>query len=80
MTESAVIFQESKTRSGALIGVATLNAPNNLNAISLKMIDGLFRQLENWRHNDQVVCIFLQGAGNKAFCAGGDIISLYNSI
>ena len=80
MTESAVIFQEIKTRSKDLVGVATLNAPKNLNAISMEMIDGLYRQLEDWRQNDHVVCIFLQGAGDKAFCAGGDIISLYESM
>ena len=80
MIESAVIFQEIKTRSKDLIGMATLNAPKNLNAISLEMIDRLYRQLENWRHNEQVACIFLQGACDKAFCAGGDIISLYESM
>lgn len=80
MTEAALIFQEIKTRSKELIGVATLSAEKNLNAISLEMIDGLYRQLEDWRHDEHIVCVFLQGAGDKAFCAGGDIVNLYKSM
>lgn len=80
MTESALEFQELKTASGDRIGVATLSAEENLNAINLDMIEGLYRQLQDWRHNEHIACIWLEGAGDKAFCAGGDIIHLYQSM
>lgn len=44
------------------------------------MIDDIHSLLKKWRADDQVSCIFLQGAGEKAFCAGGDVRRLYETI
>jgi enoyl-CoA hydratase/carnithine racemase len=41
------------------------------------MAKELFQKLQDWEQDDQVACVFLQGAGNKAFCAGGDVRKLY---
>ena len=80
MSDAPVIFEELATRDGHLIGVATLNAPKALNALSLEMIGALYPQFLAWQQNDQVKAVWLQGAGDKAFCAGGDIVQLYNSM
>jgi enoyl-CoA hydratase/carnithine racemase len=70
----------SKEGGGALIGVATLNAPATLNALSLEMIALLETQLAAWEADPAVVLVMLEGAGDKAFCAGGDLQQLYRSM
>ncbi|KTB68420.1 crotonase [Pseudomonas viridiflava ICMP 13104] len=61
------------------IGHLTLNRPEGLNAIDLDMVRTLQRQLDSWADDPTVRAVVLRGAGEKAFCAGGDIRSLYES-
>lgn len=61
------------------IGHLTLNRPADLNAIDLNMVRTLQTQLDAWACDDSVYAVVLRGAGEKAFCAGGDIRSLYYS-
>lgn len=61
------------------IGHLTLNRPAGLNAITLDMVRSLTAQLQAWADDPQVYAVVLRGAGEKAFCAGGDIRSLYDS-
>jgi enoyl-CoA hydratase/carnithine racemase len=61
------------------IGHLTLNRPAGLNAITLDMVRSLTRQLQAWSDDPSVYAVVLRGAGDKAFCAGGDIRSLYDS-
>ena len=70
--DSPVLFQ----RRGAL-ALATLNLPKALNALNLEMIQLLSRQLDTWAADDSVACIWIDGSGDKGFCAGGDVVSLY---
>lgn len=78
--EAPVLFEERVTDSGKRIGVATLNAPKTLNGLSLAMARLLDDQLHRWGGNDAIAMVVLQGAGEKAFCAGGDLHGLYNSM
>lgn len=61
------------------IGHLTLNRPAGLNAITLDMVRLLQQQLDAWASDADVHAVVLRGAGEKAFCAGGDIRSLYDS-
>lgn len=61
------------------IGHLTLNRPAGLNAITLDMVRHLQRHLDAWAEDSTVHAVVLRGAGEKAFCAGGDIRSLYDS-
>ncbi|MBB6287319.1 MULTISPECIES: enoyl-CoA hydratase/isomerase family protein [unclassified Pseudomonas] len=61
------------------IGHLTLNRPSGLNALTLDMVRRLTQQLQAWSDDPQVHAVVLRGAGEKAFCAGGDIRSLYDS-
>ena len=54
----------------------TLNAPSALNALNLNMVQLLSQQVKEWNSGDTLLVTF-EGAGSKAFCAGGDIKSLY---
>lgn len=74
-----VIFEEKNTASGKRIGYIRLNKESSLNAISLEMVVSLKDQLDLWRDNEDIVCLFMEGAGEKAFCAGGDVQALYQS-
>lgn len=62
------------------IGVATLNSPKSLNSLSVDMVDLLTPQLETWQRDESIVAVWLDGAGEKAFCAGGDIRRLYDTM
>jgi enoyl-CoA hydratase/carnithine racemase len=62
------------------VGVITLNAPKALNSLDTDMCKGIAQALESWRANDQVQCVVLKSVGEKAFCAGGDVVSLYKSM
>ena len=80
-TEDApVLFSTEPTDCGHLIGIMTLNMPKSLNALSVEMCQLLSQQLEQWENDEQVVALLLKGAGDKAFCAGGDIRRLYDSM
>ena len=61
---------------GAGVAAVTLNRPAALNALSFGMLCGLSQWLDDWENDDRVGIIALRGAGEKAFCAGGDIRSL----
>jgi enoyl-CoA hydratase/carnithine racemase len=61
------------------IGHLTLNRPAGLNALTLDMVRILQKQLDAWAQDDEVYAVVLRGSGDKAFCAGGDIRSLYDS-
>jgi enoyl-CoA hydratase/carnithine racemase len=76
----AVLFETIRTASGHAFGRATLNAPNILNALSLAMIDRLDPQLVAWADDPQIVGVILDGAGDRAFCAGGDVVRVYRAI
>jgi enoyl-CoA hydratase/carnithine racemase len=78
--EAPVLFEERATHSGRRIGIATLNAPKTLNGLSLEMARLLDAQLHAWASDHGIVMVVLQGAGEKAFCAGGDLHGLYRSM
>jgi enoyl-CoA hydratase/carnithine racemase len=77
---SIVLTREIATASGHRFGHATLNAPATLNALGLPMIDALAPQFARWAADPGVVGVLLDAAGEKAFCAGGDVPALQRAI
>jgi len=61
------------------LGIISLNRAKALNALTLDMILALQRQLTAWQEDDSVRAIVLQSNSGNAFCAGGDIRSLYEA-
>ena len=57
----------------------TLNRPQALNALSHTMIEEMSRLLDSWANDDNIKAIIVRGAGEKSFCAGGDIRALYEA-
>ena len=72
-----VVLEERRTASGHTLALATLNVEKTLNSLSLPMIEILAPALATWNERRDVVAILLRGAGERAFCAGGDIQALY---
>ncbi len=58
------------------VATVTLNRPSALNALTMGMIEGLAAWLDEWEKDARVRVVLLRGAGEKAFCAGGDIRAL----
>ncbi|MDO5087929.1 MAG: enoyl-CoA hydratase/isomerase family protein [Comamonadaceae bacterium] len=77
---SPVLFETLRSASGHLWGRATLNSPASLNALSLDMVNLLDPQLKAWAEDPQIVGVLLDATGDKAFCAGGDVVGLARAI
>ncbi|WP_437883077.1 enoyl-CoA hydratase/isomerase family protein [Pseudomonas sp. LRF_L74] len=71
-----VHFEERAGLHGYRIGLASLDAPKSLNALSLPMIGALSERLREWADDEQIACVVLRGNGERAFCAGGDVVQL----
>lgn len=66
------------TRNG--VAHITLNRPKALNALSLAMLREMDSLLQRFGDDEQVKALVLRGAGDRAFCAGGDIKAMYESV
>jgi enoyl-CoA hydratase len=74
-TESPLLIQ----RRGAL-RVLVLNRPRVLNTLNLKMIRLLREAVEEARNDDGIWLLVLDGAGDRGFCAGGDLKELAQAV
>ncbi|MBM7455761.1 enoyl-CoA hydratase/carnithine racemase [Oceanisphaera litoralis] len=77
---SGLSIEEYPTGDGKRIGHIRLNAERSLNALTLEMIEQMLPTLTAWQQDPQLVAVLLDGAGDKAFCAGGDVVTLYHAI
>jgi enoyl-CoA hydratase len=66
-------------REGAL-GHITLNRPASINALTLEMTRLIEAALDRFEHDPDVEHVLLDGAGERGFCAGGDIVALYEAM
>jgi len=74
MSEEPEVLCEKRGSAGLIV----LNRPKALNALSLDMVRGMASALDAWEKDPTVTRIVVSGAGEKAFCAGGDIRSLHD--
>lgn len=70
-----ILFEDT----GAL-GRITLNRPGVLNALTLEMARRLDARLVEWGADGRIGAVVIEGAGGRAFCAGGDIRALYEAM
>ncbi|MBV8962525.1 MAG: enoyl-CoA hydratase/isomerase family protein, partial [Hyphomicrobiales bacterium] len=73
MTDNPEILIEKRGR----LGLITLNRPEALNALTLAMVRSMRAALDRWAVEPEIACVAIRGAGTKAFCAGGDILTIY---
>ena len=74
MTEE-IIFSTSENGIGTIL----LNRPRALNSLSFEMVIKIREKLTQWATDENVHIVLMKGAGDRAFCAGGDIKSLYEA-
>lgn len=77
---SVVLFETVELSGGKQLGLITLNVEKTLNSLSLEMVDLIHPQLARWERDDAIGLVMFQGAGDRAFCAGGDIQNLYHDM
>ena len=68
---SEVHFQDS-----GRVGLITLDRQRALNAINENMVQQISGKLVEWRGREDLEVVCIEGAGTKAFCAGGDVVSI----
>ena len=68
MSESEVL-----TRVDSGVGRITLNRPKALHALNRAMCEAMTEALLAWRGDDGVHSVLIDHAGERGFCAGGDI-------
>jgi len=68
------------TELNGKVGTIIINRPEKGNALTLQMLVKLQQTLERWVKEDSVRVVILTGAGEKAFCAGFDILSIPTEI
>lgn len=68
-------YQFIKVSVDQSVGILTLNRPEVLNALNLKMVDEIVEEMERMDRDDSIRVILLTGNG-KAFAAGADIAEM----
>ncbi len=61
------------------VGRITLMRPKAMNALTYGMCLEIEAALDAWRDDDSVSMLLIDAAGDRAFCAGGDIAEMYAS-
>ena len=70
-----VIFTEDNG-----VGIITLNRPDRLNALTYPMVQKINKNLNSWEISEYINCVIIEGAGDRSFCAGGDVIKLRKEV
>ena len=68
---------ELHVRREGRAGRITLNRPGALNALTHEMALGIRAALDEWRDDDDLDLLLIDGAEGRAFCAGGDLMAMY---
>ena len=71
--ESEVLFRDVGQREKGAFRLIVLNRPKALNALNLNMIRLTLPELRAAVADPCLAAVVMEGAGEKAFCAGGDI-------
>lgn len=67
-------------RTEGRAGTILLNRPRALNALDQAMIDALAEAASRFRDDPAVDLVLLEGAGGRAFCAGGDVRAMRSAV
>ncbi len=73
------ILFEVKPGEFGQFGLVTLNRTKALNALTFEMITAMSEKLIEWADDDRIQAVIVRSNSEKAFCAGGDVVSLYQN-
>jgi enoyl-CoA hydratase len=69
-----------KSEKRGQLGLLTLDRPQALNALTHGMINTIAARLTEWAQDPGIGCVAIRGAGDRAFCAGGDIRAVQQAV
>jgi enoyl-CoA hydratase len=72
MTEGLIVSRSRRA------GSISLDRPKALNSLTLAMVRGFSRALDEFAADPDILAVIVTGEGGRAFCAGGDIRALYD--
>ena len=70
-------MSEVRIRKAGRAGRITLARPGALNALTYEMCRAIDAALVDWADDDAVALVAIDAEGERAFCAGGDIVEMY---
>lgn len=73
MSSYETLLVEDSPQDKAGVRLLTLNRPERRNALSPQLLTELLAALDEADLDASVRCVVVTGAGDKAFCAGGDL-------
>ncbi|GAA4722443.1 enoyl-CoA hydratase/isomerase family protein [Sphingomonas lutea] len=76
MTTSADVIAVKQGQAGRL----RLNRPKALHSLNRSMVREMARALLEWRSDPDVRIILIDHAEGRGFCAGGDVVTIANSV
>ena len=76
MTDPSDPAAELLIREQGRAGILTLNRPKALNALTHGMIKAMEAQYLKWAATPRIYGVVLEAAPGRAFCGGGDLLSL----
>ena len=79
MNEAVIRGGDVLAREHGALRRITLNRPQALNALTLDMAVVMTALLREWADDDAAGAVLIDGAGERAFCTGGDIRALYDA-
>lgn len=62
------------------LGRVRLNRPRAINALDHASVESLRHQLTAWAEQDSIGAVFIDGAGERGLCAGGDVRALREAV
>lgn len=71
-----ILFEEIIGKEGNL-GLIILNRPHVLNSLNYPMVLAMTAQLQAWANASPIKAVVIRAAEGRAFCAGGDLKSVY---
>ncbi len=66
-------YQYILTERDGNVGIVTLNRPKELNALNMQLVGELADALAEFDRDNEIRCMVITGAGDRAFAAGADI-------
>lgn len=76
----AATESEVRHRKMQSVRMILLNRPRQLNALTLSMVNSIAPQLKVWEESSLCQAIVITGATDRAFCAGGDVVSVVKAM
>lgn len=76
---AGIRFAQLATADGGFIGRVTLAVPSTLNSLTLDMVDAFSARLDDWESSAGLRALWIEGEGDRAMCAGGDVQALHHS-